>query len=197
MTSKPVAQYGADAAEPALRRQDRLGSPCQSPAVGGKKRCRMHGGAPGSGVPRGDKQALKHGAYTQEAIERRKGIRVRRSRDLIHKMSVRFHLAHVTRFGSTKSSSGVAFARGPLGHRRSRSMRFHKTGYREIYRDIPQFHPLSHNQSVRSSHIFNCLGQISLTDSNREFFKRNSEINSAVQGNSRRKTDFLSFGFAK
>jgi len=47
----------------------------------------MHGGAPGSGAPRGNKNALKHGAYTREAIETRKGIReiIRRSRDPIHK----------------------------------------------------------------------------------------------------------------
>jgi uncharacterized protein YjcR len=29
----------------------------------------MHGGAPGSGAPRGNKNALKHGVYTREAIE--------------------------------------------------------------------------------------------------------------------------------
>jgi glucans biosynthesis protein len=48
----------------------------------------MHGDAPGSGAPRGNKNALKHGAYTQEAIERRKGIRefIQRSHDLVHKM---------------------------------------------------------------------------------------------------------------
>jgi len=28
----------------------RSGKPCRSPAVDGKKRCRMHGGAPGSGA---------------------------------------------------------------------------------------------------------------------------------------------------
>ena len=44
----------------------RAGSPCQSPAVKGKKRCRMHGGAKGSGAPRGNKNALKHGLYTYE-----------------------------------------------------------------------------------------------------------------------------------
>ena len=33
----------------------------------------MHGGAPGSGAPRGNKNALKNGFYTREAIaERRK-----------------------------------------------------------------------------------------------------------------------------
>lgn len=32
----------------------------------------MHGGAPGSGAPRGNKNALKHGFYTREAIAERK-----------------------------------------------------------------------------------------------------------------------------
>jgi uncharacterized protein YjcR len=31
----------------------------------------MHGGAPGSGAPKGNKNALKHGRYTREAIETR------------------------------------------------------------------------------------------------------------------------------
>jgi hypothetical protein len=31
----------------------RRGTPCQSPAVAGKTRCRMHGGAAGSGAPKG------------------------------------------------------------------------------------------------------------------------------------------------
>lgn len=31
----------------------------------------MHGGASGSGAPRANKNALKHGAYTREARERR------------------------------------------------------------------------------------------------------------------------------
>ena len=50
----------------------RRGTPCQSPAVRGKKRCRMHGGAKGSGAPLGNKNALKHGFYTKEAIAERK-----------------------------------------------------------------------------------------------------------------------------
>ena len=33
--------------------QTRRGRPCQSPAVAGKARCRMHGGAAGSGAPKG------------------------------------------------------------------------------------------------------------------------------------------------
>ncbi|MGI9482021.1 MAG: HGGxSTG domain-containing protein [Hyphomicrobiales bacterium] len=50
----------------------RAGTPCQAPAVRGKKRCRMHGGARGSGAPRGNKNALKHGFYTAEEIRLRK-----------------------------------------------------------------------------------------------------------------------------
>lgn len=53
----------------------RKGTPCQSPAVTGKMRCRMHGGAKGSGAPKGNQNALKHGEYTREARAFRKHIR--------------------------------------------------------------------------------------------------------------------------
>ena len=63
----------------------RSGKPCGSPAVSGRKRCRMHGGAPGSRAPRGNKNALKHGLYTRGAIEERRQLRalMRQSRMLI------------------------------------------------------------------------------------------------------------------
>jgi uncharacterized protein YjcR len=66
----------------------RSGKPCMSPAVRGKKRCRMHGGAPGSGAPRGNKNALKHGLYSREAIEERRQLSamVRQSRMLIQQI---------------------------------------------------------------------------------------------------------------
>jgi len=66
----------------------RSGKPCRSPAVSGKKRCRMHGGAPGSGAPRGNKNALKHGFFTREAIAERQRLRelVRQSRKLLLKI---------------------------------------------------------------------------------------------------------------
>jgi uncharacterized protein YjcR len=35
----------------------------------------MHGGAKGSGAPKGNHNALKHGAYTKEAFQRRDDIR--------------------------------------------------------------------------------------------------------------------------
>ena len=45
----------------------------------------MHGGAPGSGAPRGNKNALKNALYTREAIEERRQLRalMRQSRMLI------------------------------------------------------------------------------------------------------------------
>jgi uncharacterized protein YjcR len=63
----------------------RSGKSCKSPAVQGKRRCRMHGGAPGSGAPKKNKNALKHGLFTKEAIEERRQIRalLRQSRKLV------------------------------------------------------------------------------------------------------------------
>ena len=45
----------------------------------------MHGGALGSGAPRGNKNALKHGRFTHEAIAERGHIRelVRQARKLL------------------------------------------------------------------------------------------------------------------
>ena len=42
----------------------RAGTPCRAPAVRGRRRCRMHGGAAGSGAPRGNRNALKHGWWS-------------------------------------------------------------------------------------------------------------------------------------
>jgi uncharacterized protein YjcR len=50
----------------------RSGAPCRSPAVQGKERCRMHGGAKGSGAPPGNHNALKHGLFTREAVAERR-----------------------------------------------------------------------------------------------------------------------------
>ena len=48
----------------------------------------MHGGAAGSGAPRGNKNAVKHGFYTRKAKAERRKIRslVLHSRDLIQKV---------------------------------------------------------------------------------------------------------------
>jgi hypothetical protein len=52
----------------------RRGTQCQQPAVGGRKRCRMHGGAEQSGGQPGNRNALKHGCYSAEAIARRREV---------------------------------------------------------------------------------------------------------------------------
>lgn len=66
----------------------RKGTPCQAPAVSGKKRCRMHGGAAGSGAPLGNQNALKHGMYSRDTLEFKKHIRklLRDGRDVIEKL---------------------------------------------------------------------------------------------------------------
>lgn len=43
------------------------GEPCRCPAIKGKTRCRVHGGAKGSGAPKGNMNALKHGDTTASA----------------------------------------------------------------------------------------------------------------------------------
>ena len=72
-------------ASPRCGAKSRSGGPCRSPAVSGKKRCRMHGGAPGSGAPKHNGNAIKHGLFTQQAIEERKKVQalLRQSRKLL------------------------------------------------------------------------------------------------------------------
>jgi hypothetical protein len=45
-----------------------------SPAVHGKNRCRMHGGAQGTGAPKANRNARKHGLLTGHAIAERRQI---------------------------------------------------------------------------------------------------------------------------
>ncbi len=53
----------------------RKGTPSQAPAVSAKARCRMHGGAKGTGAPIGNTNALKHGMYTRAALEQQRALR--------------------------------------------------------------------------------------------------------------------------
>jgi glucans biosynthesis protein len=56
--------------------KNRAGSPCQAPAVNGKRRCWRHGGAPGSGAPKGKRNGnYRHGHFTVEAIAERRELR--------------------------------------------------------------------------------------------------------------------------
>src|SRR4029077_18313043 len=67
----------------------RRGTPCQSPAVAGTTRCRMHGGAAGSDAPKGRRNGkYRHGGFTTEAIDERRRLAalIRDSRDLLSRL---------------------------------------------------------------------------------------------------------------
>jgi hypothetical protein len=54
----------------------RSGAPCKSAPVTGRRRCRMHGGADGSGAPSGSRNGnYKHGRYTAEMVAARQWLR--------------------------------------------------------------------------------------------------------------------------
>ena len=56
----------------------RAGHPCRQAAVTGRARCRMHGGAKGSGGPRGNRNGnFKHGIWTRESVDLRRAVRAR------------------------------------------------------------------------------------------------------------------------
>ena len=66
----PLQPVMLSKAQPCLA-QTRSGTECQSPAVKGKKRCRIHGRT-NPGAPVGNQNARKHGGYsakTKEAID--------------------------------------------------------------------------------------------------------------------------------
>ena len=84
MTDDPPPNTGAMLSSRRCGAKTRSGAPCRAPAARGKKRCRMHGGAPGTGAPRGNKNAQTHGRFTREAIEERRRLQalLRQSRQL-------------------------------------------------------------------------------------------------------------------
>jgi uncharacterized protein YjcR len=75
-------------ASPRCGAKTRSAVACRSPAVHGKKRCRMHGGAQGSGAPMSNQNARKHGLFTRVAIAERRQIRAMLSeaRKLLNEM---------------------------------------------------------------------------------------------------------------
>ena len=56
------------AAAPRCLAKTRKGTACQSPAVKGRKRCRMHGGT-NPGAPKGNRNAYKHGGYSAHTLK--------------------------------------------------------------------------------------------------------------------------------
>ena len=61
-------------ASPRCGAKTRSGGACRSPAVHSKQRCRMHGGAQGSGAPEANQNARKHGLFTRDALVEREQI---------------------------------------------------------------------------------------------------------------------------
>ena len=61
-------------ASPRCGAKTRSGGACRSPAVSGRKRCRMHGGAQGSGAPKANQNARTHGLFTRDAIAERREV---------------------------------------------------------------------------------------------------------------------------
>jgi hypothetical protein len=72
--SDHIRNTGPMLASPRCGAKTRSGGACRSPAVRGKKRCRMHGGARGSGAPTANQNARKHGLFTRNAIAERRQI---------------------------------------------------------------------------------------------------------------------------
>jgi uncharacterized protein YjcR len=72
--SHHLRHTGPMLASPRCGAKSRSGGACRSPAVHGKQRCRMHGGARGSGAPKANQNARKHGLFTRDAIAERRQI---------------------------------------------------------------------------------------------------------------------------
>ena len=70
--SGPARSTGPMLASPRCGAKIRAGGSCRAPAMRGKKRCRMHGGAQGSGALKRNRNARKHGRFTRRAIAGRK-----------------------------------------------------------------------------------------------------------------------------
>jgi len=66
----------------------RGGRPCRNHPIRRRQRCRLHGGAPGTGAPRGNGNALKHGRTTAAALAARRAIArlIRASRRTLREM---------------------------------------------------------------------------------------------------------------
>nr|WP_224741146.1 HGGxSTG domain-containing protein [Bradyrhizobium sp. 2S1]MCK7667507.1 hypothetical protein [Bradyrhizobium sp. 2S1] len=73
--SDHIRTTGPMLASPRCGAKTRTSGACRAPAAHGKTRCRMHGGAQGSGAPRANRNARKHGLFTRDAIAERRQTR--------------------------------------------------------------------------------------------------------------------------
>jgi len=81
MTDDPMRQADVErrlanmAKAPRCGARTRAGHPCRQAAVKGRAKCRMHGGAKGSGGPRGKRNGnYRHGLWTREGVQMRKNM---------------------------------------------------------------------------------------------------------------------------
>lgn len=72
MSCNHIRNTSAMTTSPRCGAETRSGTTCRAPAVQGKARCRMHGGARRSGAPRGNQNARRHGAFTRDAATERR-----------------------------------------------------------------------------------------------------------------------------
>jgi uncharacterized protein YjcR len=86
--SDHIRNTGPMLASPRCGAKTRSGGACRSPAVSGRKRCRMHGGAQGSGAPKQNQNARKHGLFARDAIAERRRVQalLGEARELLEEM---------------------------------------------------------------------------------------------------------------
>jgi hypothetical protein len=67
----------------------KTGALCTNPPEKGKRRCWIHGGAPGSGGTIGNKNAWKHGLYSASAVAERHALQayVKEMSDMVKQFS--------------------------------------------------------------------------------------------------------------
>jgi glucans biosynthesis protein len=77
LENKPTPPWATGLAKmseaPRCHARTRTGESCRSAAVKGKRVCRMHGGARGSGAPKGEANGMwKHGGWSNDAVALRR-----------------------------------------------------------------------------------------------------------------------------
>jgi glucans biosynthesis protein len=76
------------AGAPRCGARTRGGRPCRNHPIRRRQRCRLHGSAPGTGAPRGNGNAVKHGRTTAAALGAQRAIMrlIRESRRTLEEM---------------------------------------------------------------------------------------------------------------
>jgi len=82
---------GSESVAPQAQRcgaRTRGGSPCRKYPIRQRRRCRLHGGARGTGARPGNRNALKHGRTTTAALAARRAIMrlIRESKKTLEEM---------------------------------------------------------------------------------------------------------------